>query len=97
MNNYIAIKETTRGFSKEFIDQGFCLTFANEVYVSVRFGTGNYCDQGETTAEVAVIDKDDNWYTYYDGKLSMYPEGSEVNARVNTDDLAEILMLAKKL
>jgi len=50
MNNYITIKETTRGFSKDFIDEGFCLTFANKVYVSVRFGTGHYCDEGLTTA-----------------------------------------------
>jgi len=97
MNNYIAIKETTRGFSKDYVDQGFCLTFANDIYVSVRFGTGHYCDQGKTTAEVAVIDKDNNWYIYNDGTLTMCPDGTDVNPRVSTDDLAEILMLAKRL
>ena len=97
MNNYITIKETTPGFSKDFIDEGFCLTFANKVYVSVRFGTGHYCDQGVKTAEVAVIDKDGNWYVYYDGNLTITPHGTDVNPRVSTDDLVEILVLAKNL
>ena len=100
MNNYITIKEVTPygvNLSKEHINEGFCLTFANSVYVSVRYGSGNYCDQGETTAEVAVIDKNNNWYIYDNGKLTMCPDGTDVNPRVSTDDLAEILMLAKRL
>ena len=42
---------------------GFQMDFANGCTISVQFSKGNYCDQGETTAEVAVFDKDNNFVT----------------------------------
>jgi hypothetical protein len=96
MNNYIAIKETTRGFSKEFTDQGFGLTLSNGVYASVKFGFGSYSDEGKTTAEVAIIDKEDNWYIF-NGKELVQAEGTDINPRITTDELVEILNLAKQL
>ncbi len=96
MNNYIAIKETTRGFSKEFIDQGFCLTLTNGVYVSVKFGFGPYSDEGKSTAEVAIIDNEESWYIFNDGQL-LKSDGTDINPRITTDELVDILVLAKAL
>jgi hypothetical protein len=77
-------------------DDGFSLTFHNDIRVSVQFGSGTYSDKGETTAEVAVIDKYGNWYAFDNGELVVYPE-DQVNPRVTTDELADILHLAKEL
>ena len=97
MNNYTAIKEGFKVLDKELFDQGFTLTFDNGVFASVKFGYGTYSDEGKTTAEVAIIDNKDNWYVFDQGELTIYPHGSEINARVTTDELAEILYLAKRL
>ena len=97
MNNYTAIKKELKVLDKELIDQGFTLTFDNGVLASVKFGFGSYSDEGKTTAEVAIIDNEDNWYVFDQGELTIYPHGSEVNARVTTDELADILYFAKQL
>ena len=39
---------------------GFQITFNNGYTVSVQFGRSTYCDQGETTAEVAAWGSDRN-------------------------------------
>jgi hypothetical protein len=38
--------------------RGFTMTFANGCTASVAFGDVNYCDQGETTAEVCSWNSD---------------------------------------
>ena len=97
MNNYNVIMKKTQVLDKVLVNQGFNLTFDNGVYVSVKFGTGTYSDEGKTTAEIAVIDSDENWYVFNGKELEKFSEGSEVNARMTTNDLVEILYLAKQL
>lgn len=49
--------EAYRQKTEFYLQQGFKMTFANGYTVSVAFGSFNYCDQGETTAEVWAWDK----------------------------------------
>jgi len=49
---------TTEAFRVETLEgilKSFRMTFANGYGVSVAMGKGTYCDQGATTAEVAVL------------------------------------------
>ena len=49
---------TTKAFgaeNHEGLMKSFRMTFPNGYGVSVAMGKGTYCDQGATTAEVAVI------------------------------------------
>jgi hypothetical protein len=86
---------------KNELHQGFQMTFANGCTISVQFSKGNYCDQGETTAEVAVWDKDYNWYVLNeeDNHMSLIKlqEGSDVIGYCTTDLVAFIIELTKKL
>jgi hypothetical protein len=94
MNKYNVIKEQSAG--SKYVHQGFNMTLENNVYVSVMFGTGAYADQGETTAEVAVIDIKDDWYIF-NGKELLKADGTEINPRITPNQLIEILNLAKAL
>ena len=80
---------------------GFQMDFANGCTISVQFSKGNYCDQGETTAEVAVFDKDNNWYVLNeeDNHMSLVKveEYSDVIGHCTTDLVASIIELTKKL
>ena len=40
---------------------GFQMTFANGCTISVQFAKHSYCDQGETTAEVAAFNSNGDW------------------------------------
>jgi hypothetical protein len=86
---------------KNEVNHGFQMTFANGCTISVQFSKGNYCDQGETTAEVAVRDKDDNWYVLNeeDNHMSLIKveEHSDVIGHCTTDLVAFIIELTKKL
>lgn len=48
--------ETETLLGREYSIRQFCTTFPNGYCVSAVFGTGNYCDGGETTCETAVWD-----------------------------------------
>lgn len=96
MKAYTIIKVKTRVLDKIRVDEGFALTFDNGVLASVKFGFGSYSDEGKTTAEVAIIDSKDNWYIF-NGKELVKADGIDVNPRVTTNDLVEILNLAKQL
>ena len=96
MKAYTTIKEETRVLDKIRVDEGFALIFDNGVIASVKFGFGSYSDEGKTTAEVAIIDSEDNWYIF-NGKELEQADGVDVNPRVTTNDLVEILNLAKQL
>jgi hypothetical protein len=95
----------TKAFSthvnKAVDHDGFHMTFDNGFTVSVMFGKRNYCDSGETTAEVAVWDTDDNWYILNeeDNHMSLIkvPEGSDVIGYCNSNMVAFIMNLAKSL
>ena len=96
MKVYTTIREERRVLDKIRVDQGFSLIFENGVIASVNFGFGSYSDEGETSAEVAIIDDDDNWYVF-NGKELEQADGPDVNPRVTPNDLVEILNLAKQL
>ena len=77
------------------------MTFGNGATISVQFSKYNYSDQGETTAEVAVWDKDDNWYVLNeeDNHMSLIKveEHSDVIGHCTTDLVASIIELTRKL
>jgi hypothetical protein len=64
-------------------DKGFFIRFNNGYEVSVQFGTYNYSDNGETTAEVAVFDPE--------GGLVKLGEHDEVLGRVTPERVAELI------
>ena len=47
-------------------NHGYSMKFENGYTISVQFSEINYSD-GKTTAEVAVIDSDGDWYQLVDG------------------------------
>jgi hypothetical protein len=98
MNKYIAFRDEATVLDKKRVDEGFTLIFDNGVLASVKFGFGSYSDEGKTTAEVAIIDDKDNWYIFNGKELERVPDQyPDVNPRVTTNDLVEILYLAKQL
>lgn len=80
---------------------GFQMTFDNGCTISVQFSKGNYCDQGETTAEVAVWDKDGDWYIFNEednhNSLIKCPNGTEVIGYCTSNMVAHIMNLAKNI
>ena len=77
---------------------GFQMTFTNGYTISVQFSKGNYCDEGETTAEVAAWNGDGDWMTWNDGHWTVYPKGeSDVMSHQTTDDVAMLISELVKL
>ena len=64
-------------------DKGFFIRFNNGYEVSVQFGTYNYSDNGQTTAEVAVFDPE--------GDLVKLAENNDVLGRVSPEKVAELM------
>jgi hypothetical protein len=95
----------TKAFSthvnKTIGHDGFHMTFANNVTVSVMFGKHNYCDSGETTAEIAVWDNNGDWYILNEddnhNSLIKVPDGTDVIGHCTSDMVAFIMNLAKEL
>jgi hypothetical protein len=87
--------------NEEIDHDGFHMTFANGCTISVMFGKHSYSDQGETTAEVAIWDKDGNWYLLNeeDNHMSLLkvPEYSDVMGHCTSNMVAHIMNLAKNL
>ena len=87
--------------NEEIDHDGFHMTFANGCTISVMFGKHSYSNQGETTAEVAVFDKDNNWYILNeeDNHMSLLkvPEYSDVMGHCTSNMVAHIMNLAKNL
>ena len=85
---------------KVYNQDGFQMTFANGFTVSVVFGKYTYSDEGETTAEVAVWDKDGFWYVLNDEdnhmSLIKLKTGTDVMGRCTSDLVASIMNLARK-
>ena len=86
---------------KDTYHDGFHMTFDNGVTVSVQFGKHNYCDQGETTDEVAVWDQNDDWYIFNEednhNSLIKVDSGSDVIGHCTSNMVASIMNLAKNL
>jgi hypothetical protein len=77
---------------------GFQMTFQNGCTISVQFNGRNYCDEGKTTAEVAVWDKDDNWFYFDDNKWNIIEnKGTDVMSQQTTDDVARMISELVKL
>ena len=85
---------------KVFDQDGFKMTFTNGFTVSVVFGKYTFSDEGETTAEVAVWDKDGFWYVLNeeDNHMSLLkiPSGNDVIGHCTADLTASIIDLARK-
>lgn len=55
-------------------NKGIQMTFQNGLTISIQFGYGNYCSNGTLpdkkieqtayTVEIAIWDKDDNWFKF---------------------------------
>ena len=94
----------TKAFSTHVAEDinhdGFQMTFDNGATISVMFGKYNYCDQGETTAEVAVWDQNGDWYILNeeDNHMSLVKVGecSDVIGHCTTDLVASIIELTRK-
>ena len=86
---------------KELNHDGFHMTFDNGATVSVMFGKHTYSDQGETTAEVAVWDKDGDWYILNEednhNSLIKVNSGSDVIGHCTSNMVAHIMNLAKNI
>jgi len=65
-------------------DQGFFIRFKNGYEVSVQFGSYNGCDQGKTTAEVAVFDPEGD-FCHLNGR------SPDPLFRVTPEELAELI------
>ncbi len=70
--------------SKKMWDKGFFVRFQNGYEVSVQFGSYNGCDQGMTTAEVAVIDPEGD-FCHLNGR------SPDPLFRVTPEKLAELM------
>jgi hypothetical protein len=86
--------------NETYNQDGFQMTFANGFTISVMFGKYTYSDEGETTAEVAVWDKDGFWFVLNeeDNHMSLIKieDGSDVMGRCEADLVASIMNLARK-
>ena len=94
-------KAFTTHVEKDINHDGFQMTFDNGTTVSVMFGKYTYNDQGETTAEVAVWDKDGDWYILNEednhNSLIKVNSGSDVIGHCTSNMVAHIMNLAKNL
>ncbi len=76
---------------------GFTFTFQNGWDVSVQQSENHYC-KAPYSAEVAIIDDKDNWYTYDKQKNDIIccEDGNDVNGYIGADELAKILAIVQK-
>ena len=70
---------------------GFKMTFANGFTISVVFGKYTFSDGGETTAEVAAWDSQDNWLMFDGEKWFETEEYSDVMARQTAGEVAKLI------
>jgi hypothetical protein len=82
---------------KEFEIERFSMEFGNGNTISVVFGKGTYSDQGETTAEVAAWNSNEEWMLFQDGKWIIIEQNSEVMPRCTPEEVAEMIFTLSKL
>ena len=71
---------------------GFQMDFANGCTISVQFSKGNYCDEGETTAEVAAWNGNGDWMMWNGDNWNVLTNGdTDVMPRQTTDDVAMLI------
>ena len=77
---------------------GFQMTFDNGCTISVQFSKYNYSDQGETTAEVAAWNSNDDWMIWDGDNWVILTNGdTDVMPRQTTDDVAMLISELVKL
>ena len=82
---------------KEFGIERFSMKFGNGNAISVVFGKGTYSDQGETTAEVAAWNSNEEWMLFQDEKWIIIEQNSEVMPRCTPEEVAEMIFTLSKL
>jgi hypothetical protein len=83
---YIHVNQINKNMSKFTTHQtqynnGFTMTFNNGWTISVQFGMANYAtieDGISISAEIAIWDKDNNWYDFGNDKVKGYCSTDEV-------------------
>jgi hypothetical protein len=71
---------------------GFQMTFENGCTISVQFNKFNYCDEGETTAEVAAWNSNNEWMIYDGNKWVVLIGGeTDVMSHQTPDDIAKLI------
>ena len=73
---------------------GFTFVFSNGWSVSIQQGDAHYCEIGKT-AEVAIFDPKDNWYSYDQEKneIIISEEDAYVNGHLDADAVAKIISI----
>lgn len=100
---------------KTTYNKGFSMTFANHLTISVQWGSGNYCDNKDytksliddrknihnqcTNAEIAIWDKDDNWFDFGDDTVNGYMTTNQVAMWIemvsSADDIEHLQSIVK--
>lgn len=78
------------GAGSEFAPKGFSITYGNGYTVNVCFGTVNYADNGETTAEVAVWN--DSYGEPFVRVPGFTPIHDQVTGHVTPEELTALLV-----
>lgn len=94
-------------------NKGFSLTFENHLTISVQFGTGNYCNRKDyhspyksemsqnitesLTAEIAIWDKDNNWFNFGSDSVKGYCNANEVATWIQATATAQSIDELKEL
>jgi hypothetical protein len=72
-------------------NDGFQMTFENGCTISVQFSKHTYSDAGETTAEVAAWDNQNNWLMFDGDKWAEIENDSDVMAHQSASDVAKLI------
>jgi hypothetical protein len=78
-------------FVDNYSHNGFSMSFENGFTISVQFSKYHRCDAGNTTAEVAIWDKDNNWYLFSDGTWQKMPQYAEVMSYQTANEVANLI------
>ena len=78
-------------FVDDYMHNGFKMSFENGFTISVQFHASHRCDGGNTTAEVAIWDNDNNWYLFSDGTWQKMPAYTEVMSYQTSEQVANLI------
>lgn len=83
-------------FVDDYSHDGFSMSFKNGFTISVQFSEHHRCDAGNTTAEVAIWDKDNNWYLCEEGTWEKVIEGGVVMNYQTAEQVAHLIEIISK-
>lgn len=78
-------------FVDGFSHDGFKMSFKNGFTISVQFSETHRCDEGKTTAEVAIWDAENNWYLYQDGEWFKLRQYEDVMSYQTAEQVANLI------